>query len=265
MGIIKRSKVIEKGYLNLKQSNSSVQNEQKPLINEQVQHRAETQIVAEDDFDNSQEVNMENVEAQAQELLEQAQSQAQEIVQNAQNEASQIREEAEKEAAEIKERIKEEAIDEGKREGEEKVKEYVEEAFSTLNSAIDEKSNIIKAVEGEIARLSIKIAEQIIRSEVVTNKEVVMNIIAEAINRVSDRDNLIIKVNREDLDYVKANKDKISGIVDGIKNLTILEDTQVEEGGCVIETNLGFVDARISTKISLIEQAFKKVASSDGN
>ena len=89
-----------------------------------------------------------------------------------------------------------------------------------------------------------------------------MNIIAEAVNRVSDRESVVVKVNRDDLEYVKQNKDKIAGMMDGVKNLTIIEDSQIDPGGCVVETNLGFVDAKIGTKLSLIEQALKKVSSS---
>jgi len=137
--------------------------------------------------------------------------------------------------------------------------------METLNEAIKQRKRIIKDSENEIVRLSLKIAEQIIRSEVSVNKDVVMNIVAEAINRVSDRESVIVKVNKDDAEFIKNNKDKLSGIVDGVKNLSILEDSQVDPGGCVIETNLGFVDARISTKISLIEQAIGKAQESDSD
>ncbi|MEK7375983.1 MAG: FliH/SctL family protein, partial [Candidatus Margulisiibacteriota bacterium] len=72
-------------------------------------------------------------------------------------------------------------------------------------------------------------------------------------------ENIIIKVNREDAEQLKQNKEKIAGLVDGVKNLSIIEDSQIEPGGCIIETNLGYVDARISTKLSLIEQQMKRV------
>jgi flagellar assembly protein FliH len=134
----------------------------------------------------------------------------------------------------------------------------VEEALEVINQAVKEREKIIKDAESEILRLSLKIAEQIIRSEVSLHRDVCLNIVSEAIQRVSDREQVIIRVNREDLEQVKKYKDRIAGLVDGVKSFSILEDSHVEPGGCMIETNLGFVDARISTKLAAIEEAFKR-------
>jgi flagellar assembly protein FliH len=132
-----------------------------------------------------------------------------------------------------------------------------------MNQAIIARRKIIKDAEGEILRLAVKVAEQVIRSEVSLHRDVSLNIVSEAISRVTDREQIIIKVNREDVEYIKKYKDRIAGIVDGVKSISILEDSQVEPGGCVIETNLGYVDARIITKLKAIEEAFKKVRESE--
>ena len=86
-----------------------------------------------------------------------------------------------------------------------------------------------------------------------------MNIITDSLSKISDRENIIIRINKDDAEYLKKNKDKISSLLDGVKNISILEDPNIESGGSVIETNLGYIDARISTRLSLIEQAMKKV------
>ena len=49
-------------------------------------------------------------------------------------------------------------------------------------------------------------------------------------------------------------------MLDGVKSLSIIEDSNIEPGGCIIETNLGFIDARISTKIKAIEEALEKTS-----
>lgn len=177
--------------------------------------------------------------------IPQAKSEAQKIVEKALREAQAVREEAR---------------EQGKREGREESSARLDEALTTLNAAVKERKTIIKDAEGELLRLSLKIAEQIIRSEVSLHRDVSLNIVSEAISRVSDREQIIVRANREDAEYLKRYKDRLAGMLDGVKSFSILEDANVEAGGCIIETNLGFVDARISTKLKAIEEALLKVS-----
>jgi flagellar assembly protein FliH len=177
--------------------------------------------------------------------IDQVKSEAQKIIERAQKTATGILEEAK---------------EQGRREGRDESAARVEEALTTLNAAVKERKSIIKDAENELLRLALKIAEQIIRSEVSLHRDVSLNIVSEAIARVSDREQIIVRVNREDAEYLKRYKDRLSGMLDGVKSFSILEDSAVEPGGCVIETNLGFVDARISTKLKAIEEALLKVA-----
>lgn len=175
----------------------------------------------------------------------------------------QARSEAEKivnEAIAEAEAIREEARETGRHEGMGEAAARIDEALETLNQAVVERKKIIKDAENEILRLSLKIAEQVIRSEVSLHRDVSLNIVAEAIARVSDREQIIVRVNREDAEYLKRYKDRLSSMLDGVKSFSIIEDASVEPGGCVIETNLGFIDARIATKLKSIEEALKKVS-----
>ncbi len=175
-------------------------------------------------------------------------SEAQKIIDNARAQAESVREEA-REA--------------GRREAREEAGARIEEALATLNQAVKERKKIVKDAEGEILRLALKVAEQIIRSEVSMHRDVSLNIVSEAIGRVSDREQIIVRVNREDAEYLKRYKDRLAGMLDGVKSFSIIEDSNIEPGGCIIETNLGFIDARISTKLRSIEEALNKVKSEE--
>jgi flagellar assembly protein FliH len=183
------------------------------------------------------------------------------LVDYAKNEADSILKKAMEEAEAIREQAKDEGLEEARMVAEESASDKLKDALQTLNDAVVERKKIIKDAENEILRLSLKVAEQIIKSEVSLHRDVSLNIVSDAISRVSDREQVIIRVNREDLDNTKKYKDRIGDIVDGIKSLSIVEDASVEPGGCVVETNLGYVDARISTKIAAIEEAFRKISS----
>jgi len=179
-------------------------------------------------------------------------------VARAKNEAQKIIEGARQEA----EGIRQEAKEAGRQEGRQEASARIEEAMETLNQAVKERKKIIQDSEAELLRLAIKVAEQIIRSEVSLHRDVCLNIVSEAISRVSDREQIIVKVNREDAEFLKRYKDRLAGMLDGVKSFSIIEDSNIEPGGCIIETNLGFIDARIGTKLKSIEEALNKVLSS---
>ena len=133
--------------------------------------------------------------------LPKAQSQAQQIIDDAMAQADELR---------VQSR------EEGRVEGREEASAHIEEALTTLNQAVVERKKIIKDAESEILRLSLKIAEQIIRSEVSLHRDVSLNIVSEAIGRVSDREQIIVRANREDAEYLKRYKDRLAGMLDGV-------------------------------------------------
>ena len=235
MGLIKKGRLIEKGVLYLEEQVSP-------------SSRMETSTTELHGIELPETFRAEELGMGKEELVDFAKGEAEQIVRKAMEEAGNIREHA-----------KESGLEEARRIAEETASDKVKEALETLNQAVIERKKIIKDAEGEVLRLALKVAEQIIKSEVSLHRDVSLNIVSDAISRVSDREQVIIKVNREDLENIKKYKDRIGSIVDGIKSLSIVEDSAVEPGGCVIETNLGYVDARISTKIAAIEEAFRKV------
>jgi flagellar assembly protein FliH len=234
MGLIKRGNLVEKGILVLK--------EQAPRF----------------------EISNSSLDISSAELPELPELPAGEGTDNesvlayAKNEAQDIMRRAMEEAEEIKAHAQEAGLDEARRMAEETASDKVKDAISMLNQAVIERKKIVKDAESEILRLALKVAEQIIRSEVSLHRDVSLNIVSDAISRVSDREQVIIRVNKEDIEHIKKYKDRIGNIVDGIKSLSIVEDPGVDAGGCIIETNLGYVDARISTKIAAIDEAFRK-------
>lgn len=236
MGLIKKYRLEEKGEITLKDSRIEYKEQEPiPYFNESPAQNLE------DQKQNSFEEDIQGVESRG---LSEIETQAKEMLETAQYESEEIRRKAYAEG-----------LERGQKESENKIKE----ALSTLNEAVVERKKIIKDAESEILRLALKAAEQIIRSEVSLHRDVCLNIVSDAISRVSDREQVLIRVNKEDAEYIKRYKDKLAGIVDGVKSFSVLEDSQIEPGGCIIETNLGYVDARISTKIHSIEEALKKM------
>lgn len=130
-----------------------------------------------------------------------------------------------------------------------------QELMQAIAGLADEKSKIVRQAKPEILKLALAIAHQMVKSEISLNQAVTLNIVSEAIEKVTDNTKVIIRVNRADVEFLKLNQDRIAQQLGDVKNLIIQEDGRIETGGCIIETNLGYIDATVQTKFDAIKQA----------
>lgn len=270
MSIIKKGSFIEKKPFALQDTykESAPQNiAEKSIIDTQT---VESTPVSSDIASEVRTVQQPVDTAQTQKALDALQLELDNQRQSAQGEISSLKEQADAEIQRLKESalaevddIKARAQEEGYRAGHQKgFDEYINktlELTNQINELSKEKKRIFRETESEVLKMSLKIAEQLIRSEISLNQAVTMNIVTEAISKITDRDKVIVKVSKSDFDYVHNNKDRIHHLVDDIKTLVIQEDSTIESGGCIIETDLGYIDSRISMKLDAIKNAMLKV------
>ena len=58
------------------------------------------------------------------------------------------------------------------------------------------------------------------------------------------------------MDRIRDHKDVLLRAADGILDFEIIEDPRVEQGGCIVETGFGVLDARIESQLQEIGRAF---------
>lgn len=121
------------------------------------------------------------------------------------------------------------------------------------------REKVLLSAEGEIARLALQVAERVTATAVTTNPEVIKSQVAAALERIKDRETIIVRVNPQDLDVVRSRRDIFLKLLEGPKTFEIQGDPKVDRGGVMIETNLGNVDARITTQMQALVNAFAEV------
>ncbi len=109
--------------------------------------------------------------------------------------------------------------------------------------------------ESEMVALTLDIARQVIKTEVSQNPAVVHAVLANALRRITDKDNVRVRVSVSDAPRVKEAREDLMEIVDGLRFIEIVEDRRVGDGGCVIETNAGTIDAKIETQVAEVARA----------
>jgi len=196
---------------------------------------------------------MEKLKIDSEREIERAKFEAEKMIKEAELKVSEIEHEAYKKGYEA-------GREEGYKEGQAEVMRLIDRLGTIVSTAVDIRDEIIRSSERLMTEMILMIARKVIKDEIVERREVVINNIKEAIRRVKDRDRIDIRVNFADLDMTTAHKDELIKMMESLKKVNIYEDSRVDRGGCIIETDVGAIDARISTQLDTIEEAIRNTS-----
>lgn len=126
---------------------------------------------------------------------------------------------------------------------------------SLMGNIRKEFSNLQQKSEEIVIRFTLAVAEQILRREVILDNTVVLQQIKEGLRRVLGVDHIKVRVNPVDEAMVRDHRASVASGSDSLRDMLIEADEKVERGGCILESDSGNVDARISTQLKKIEAA----------
>ena len=116
---------------------------------------------------------------------------------------------------------------------------------------------IYHTIELEVVELALSIARKVVCQEIKSNKDVVMCVAREALSQVEVPGKIKIRLNPADLEFISESRQQISELVHQIENVSFEAVEGIAAGGCVIETSLGEIDARIEKQFQVIEDKFR--------
>ncbi|HET6487464.1 MAG TPA: flagellar assembly protein FliH [Spirochaetia bacterium] len=195
---------------------------------------------------------------QAQKIRQEAEDQAQKIVADARQKAAALEEEVKGRVAQVEkeatERGQAEGHAKGYEEGRAEVARLVESLHAIIAKAIEKRNEIIEEAETQIINLVLLIVKKVIKVISENQKNVVINNVVQALRKLKSRGDVVIRVNLADLELTSEHVKDFMKMVENVKSITVLEDSSVDRGGCIIETDFGQIDARISSQLHEIEE-----------
>lgn len=188
-----------------------------------------------------------SAEDEAKQILETARRQSAVEIENAQADVEKIRTDAHDEGFEAGRK-------EGFAEGRAEVDRLIDHLHMIINAAIEKRNDIIEESETQIINLVLLIATKVIKVISENQKNVVINNVIQALRKLKSRGEVIIKVNLTDLELTTEHVKDFMRMVENVRSITVLEDSTVDKGGCILETDFGQIDARISSQLKEIEE-----------
>ena len=172
---------------------------------------------------------------------------------------SEGREEGLKEGREegLKEGLKE-GREEGLKAGEETAAVRIEEMNARYMDALSEvaalKDTLRAQVEEEIVHLALTIAKKIVHREIHADHTIIHTLVRVALERVSGKSAATVRLSQVDYEYMMRKHEDLAR-TEG-REIHFESDSTLTQGSCVIQTEIGDIDARIEEEFREVESAF---------
>jgi flagellar assembly protein FliH len=148
----------------------------------------------------------------------------------------------------------EKGFSEGKKAGCDEASREIEAMFQRLRNSLtslsDLRSKIITTAERDLVELAIEISKKLVHREVKIDEKIVVTLVRVALEKLSARTRAAVFVNPLDLEILK---DAAAQLDSSEKELELKPDESLERGDCIVESDYGTVDARMSTQFKEIE------------
>ncbi len=154
--------------------------------------------------------------------------------------------------------IKETAAKEGYRAGIEQAETDIIALRSKIADFISSKQEVFEFIAPDILEISVDIARKIIKKEVEQDPQVILNSIVDVMRTLSKEEpRITVKLNPLQVDLVKTELPEYISSMGIDAKIVVVGDDTIEEGGCILNTNNGIVDASIDTQLEIIKEALK--------
>jgi flagellar assembly protein FliH len=209
-----------------------------------------------------EETSQVDYKAIGEEIINKAKIEADYIIKEALLEAKEIITKASVEVQELRDKTLQESEEEGYSTGiaraQEEYEGLLQEAGEIKEQAGVEYKQVLDSLEADAVNTIIAISKKVISKELEC-KENILLLVKEAFEKCSKDHKSVLKLSGQDYDYVNENKDKLMSMLERSEEIEIKKDLSLKEGGCVIDTPFGSIDASADTKFEKIENDFESL------
>lgn len=156
--------------------------------------------------------------------------------------------------------IKESAAKEGYQAGLEQASEDISEVKNAITAFLSAKQEVFEYIAPDILEISVDIAKKIIKREIQQDPSLILNNILEILKGLSKEETKItLRVNPQQVALLKTELPELMSTAGLDAKVLVVPDEELMEGGCMVTTTNGVIDATIETQLSVISEALKEI------
>ncbi len=116
------------------------------------------------------------------------------------------------------------------------------------------RSSLCAQTEKEVVQLAMEIAKKVVNREIQVDRNIIQTLVRVALSRVTEKKSVTVRLNPVDYKFLMEQSHGKAG--DEGCDVSLQSDNSIEQGGCLVETCCGDIDARIGEKFREVENAF---------
>ncbi len=148
--------------------------------------------------------------------------------------------------------------DEGLRLAAEEQRDTATRLGALLHDVAADTEAFVRGLEHEVVELALEIAEKVIARETKTDPRIVVDVVRSALNEIHDATDLRIRAHPDDIELLAPRwQEMLPRRV--AERSELVPDDLVERGGVVVETQIGYVDGQLKTRINQVVNTFQAV------
>ena len=156
--------------------------------------------------------------------------------------------------------IKQNAYQEGYNLGLQQATSEIENFKNVLGAFMGAEDKVFNLIAPNILELSMSIAQKVIKHEAKIDVQIVVDTVMDALKMLSKNEpKIVLRVNPIQVQYLKDTlPEKIKSLGMETK-LSVLSDEAITEGGCIIQTNNGMIDATVEAQLGIVQMALRSI------
>jgi len=200
-------------------------------------------------------------------LLHEATERAAAIVKRAEAEKQALLADAERELNQLREQTYTAAFQEGfssgmeqaEQEQEAVLREKAAVAEKLINDAKSQFDSSLLALPGVVAAVVRTALQTLLQRELTTQPADIEKLVREMLEFVVEQSSVEVRVSLDEFDHVSQQLSRRGASGYGEWQLKVVPDVDVAPGGCVLKTPNGRADARIETRVELVEAELTRI------
>lgn len=144
-------------------------------------------------------------------------------------------------------RIRETAREEGRADG-------LSEWMEMIEALHTERRRLVSEARDDMLKLAFRVAGQIVERTVEMEPRVVEGMVERALSHVRGESDVELRVHPDDRQVIDAARPTFEAELGGAR-IRVQEDDSVDRGGCILETDMNRVDARVGVQLDSLRAA----------